>query len=438
MFRNISQESRDHADAVERELARLGGLNDRWLGQALLNLSRRCRSLAPDLLGNPAESNYDVNMVWRVAPEIARRLGAGPLQPNEGQDPRMSGMDGIKLRDFVTSYLQNNGLGQTGGRLRRLSDRRSMPNALEILGHVVLAENPLGVALSRLAPILQEQPGPPVPTGQAAHDATRDAARLAARLRLREAREPEASAALPRPTAWQKSETVPFPPQLAAMSAQNGALGRHLRRDKPPGDHEVPGIAAFMDEHGRVVPAYDPYLPRHPVGAVPGLCDIRYRLEHFPNDTSGYRSTPFNFRPAQVMIGESAEWANPAVALLPDNHLVVARTEAELGALSLDLEGALRPVVHVCGLNEVDPPLHVAVIASPGRAEAFVGATAGSLVPDLERRLSRTAPELADPMEALRQLVGPNCNDGTCRVFLTDWSSVEIAFEMEEEGPEPA
>ena len=47
--------------------------------------------------------------------------------------------------------------------------------------------------------------------------------------------EPEASAALPRPTAWQKSETVPFPPQLAAMSAQNGALGRHLRRDKPPG-----------------------------------------------------------------------------------------------------------------------------------------------------------------------------------------------------------
>lgn len=72
-----------HADTVSlhAEAVRLFQLGDRWLAQALLMLSRAARRAAPAL--RPDDVRLDSRLVWDIAPEIARRLGARQFQPLE-------------------------------------------------------------------------------------------------------------------------------------------------------------------------------------------------------------------------------------------------------------------------------------------------------------------------------------------------------------------
>jgi hypothetical protein len=72
-----------HVDSVNlhAEAVRLFHLGDRWLAQALLVLSRAARRAAPAL--RPDDVRQDSRLVWDIAPEIARRLGARQFLPLE-------------------------------------------------------------------------------------------------------------------------------------------------------------------------------------------------------------------------------------------------------------------------------------------------------------------------------------------------------------------
>lgn len=95
------------------EVERLYGLSNRWLAQALLTLSRTARRAAPAL--RPDDTRLDSRLVWDIAPEIARRLGATRFLPLEAHADfaRMSlGNLRSRLADclgFTGSY-RNSGL----------------------------------------------------------------------------------------------------------------------------------------------------------------------------------------------------------------------------------------------------------------------------------------------------------------------------------------
>src|SRR3546814_10346852 len=109
----LSPEQRERIAAVQQEVERLYGLSDRWLGEALLKLARETRAEFPDLAVNPHGLSYDANFVWHVVPEVAKRLGARNLQPNEGISQNIASMNNDALRCTVgrseehTSELQS-------------------------------------------------------------------------------------------------------------------------------------------------------------------------------------------------------------------------------------------------------------------------------------------------------------------------------------------
>lgn len=142
----LPPETRARIDATNREITRLYGLPDRWLGEALLKLARGTRAEFPDLQ-DPYNESYDVNFVWQVVPEIAKRLGATNLLPQEGIHTRVAGYSHRDLRDHASEYLKNITL-----ELRGLSVRGEKPTSAEILAHNVWNGNPVAIALDRLCP----------------------------------------------------------------------------------------------------------------------------------------------------------------------------------------------------------------------------------------------------------------------------------------------
>src|SRR3546814_731879 len=143
----LSPEQRERIAAVQQEVERLYGLSDRWLGEALLKLARETRAEFPDLAVNPHGLSYDANFVWHVVPEVAKRLGARNLQPNEGISQNIASMNDDALRCTVGAYLHNIAIDRMG-----MSVKGPRPTAAEILAHSLPNGNPVAFAVDRIAP----------------------------------------------------------------------------------------------------------------------------------------------------------------------------------------------------------------------------------------------------------------------------------------------
>ena len=97
---------------------------------------------------------------------------------------------------------------------------------------------------------------------------------------------------------------IPFPEPYAAESAARARAAyaaecEAAKRGKKPrvGDSHINrDVAAYRQPDGRVTPCYDPYRPQYPAGSVPGLADVTYVREWYPNDSEGYRAYAANFR----------------------------------------------------------------------------------------------------------------------------------------------
>lgn len=149
----LSPEQRAHLRAVKIEIERLFGLPDRWLAEELLRQVRECRAFYSEKLGDPLGHDYDINFVWHVVPEIARRLGASRLQPNERVYGGLSDED---LRQVTGITLQNLTM-QLWSVQARLACRRSGSEIVgfipgEILCHCVQNGNPVAFAMDRICP----------------------------------------------------------------------------------------------------------------------------------------------------------------------------------------------------------------------------------------------------------------------------------------------
>lgn len=127
-----------------REIARLFGLPDRWLAEELLRMARDLRERFPDKLKDPYGATYEPNLVWHVIPEVAKRLGANSLRPNEAQ--RYSDVSDEKLRVLVGVYLNNTSLDRFD------RSKSETPSSGCILGHCVANGNPIAFAVDRFAP----------------------------------------------------------------------------------------------------------------------------------------------------------------------------------------------------------------------------------------------------------------------------------------------
>lgn len=135
--------------ATSRELARLFRLPDRWLAEELLKLARQARREAPECLENPADLNYDVNFVWQVIPEIARRLGATRLLANEATDPDVVRKSDRELREALGSYLTNHALDILDEKTR--DPYRETATALGLISGDIANGNPVAFAMDRIA-----------------------------------------------------------------------------------------------------------------------------------------------------------------------------------------------------------------------------------------------------------------------------------------------
>jgi len=150
----ISQEARARIDFTQREMARLYGLSDLWLGAALLRLARQARQAMPKLLGDSCQPVYDATFVWHLVPNIAKRLGASSLQFNENRREDIILSEGQEFRELVGSYLKNLSMGWC--QREHPIDR---PTACEILGHDLANGNPVAMAIDRLVPAPVDERG---------------------------------------------------------------------------------------------------------------------------------------------------------------------------------------------------------------------------------------------------------------------------------------
>jgi len=187
---------------------------------------------------------------------------------------------------------------------------------------------------------------------------------------------------------------IPFPPILVQISARNAAAAAEARRGKRPGDHVVDGVASYHTPDGKLHAAYDLYEPTYPQGAEPGLGRLTFRIEHFPNDTSGYRSQVTDFRPASELLSESPEWSNPAVAFYRfqgREGFICARSEAELEARLIDAGLSLnfeQKPLQCHGLLGNEPPGVFLLLATQARTEIHVAADMEAMAEGIAKRTS--------------------------------------------------
>ena len=94
---------------VGREMARLYALPDRFLGRALLDLSRRAIEADPDLAGDPRKRGYESLLIRSVLPRLALELGETRLTTFEQAGARAAPLAGHALRSLTGTCLNNAG-----------------------------------------------------------------------------------------------------------------------------------------------------------------------------------------------------------------------------------------------------------------------------------------------------------------------------------------
>lgn len=94
---------------VGREMARLYALPDRFLGRALLDLSRRAIDADPELGGDLRNRGYESLLIRSVLPRLALELGETRLTALEQAGARAAPLAGHALRSFTGTCLNNAG-----------------------------------------------------------------------------------------------------------------------------------------------------------------------------------------------------------------------------------------------------------------------------------------------------------------------------------------
>lgn len=92
---------------VSRELTRLYGLPDRFLGRALIDLARSAITADPDLGGDPRKRGYESLLIRSVLPRLALALGETGLTALEAAGARAAPDSGPDLRVLVGTCLNN-------------------------------------------------------------------------------------------------------------------------------------------------------------------------------------------------------------------------------------------------------------------------------------------------------------------------------------------
>lgn len=190
---------------------------------------------------------------------------------------------------------------------------------------------------------------------------------------------------------------IPFPPTLVRISAQAARDRMKERRGMSRGvpvDYEAGNVAVIRSPDGRLRTAYDLHAPTHRPLEEPGLGRVRYRVEHYPNDTSMHVPEVLGFESVQDLENRLGHIDRTAAALviLPDGdpatrrHLVVGRDENDLQQILWSLpEGArvIRAPIVTCD----DQPLAVFTAeASVHRAEIRGAPSHGALAAMLRDR----------------------------------------------------
>jgi hypothetical protein len=134
----------DDPDACE--VARLFGLSDRWLAEGILRLVRELRGALVGPGASPLSDEPPALLLWHVAPELARRLGAGRLQANEAARSDVREARAADLRVALGAALAHDVAG-----LGRGKDPASA-RAATLLGRPAELGNPLAIAVDRIAP----------------------------------------------------------------------------------------------------------------------------------------------------------------------------------------------------------------------------------------------------------------------------------------------
>lgn len=107
----MSEEQISNTRKAEAEISRLRGLTDVWLANAILKLARDCRQTFPLNLSDPNARIYDNALVWHLIPEIAKRLGATNIQPNEARRLDFIEATDIELAQYTEDYVCNISMG---------------------------------------------------------------------------------------------------------------------------------------------------------------------------------------------------------------------------------------------------------------------------------------------------------------------------------------
>lgn len=183
----------------------------------------------------------------------------------------------------------------------------------------------------------------------------------------------------------------PFPAYLAAQSARTGRrlqasavddAGRRRGRGPLPSPYTAHGVAAYFWPDGRVGLSHDMYAPTHPEGTEPGLARVHYAVEHYPNDSSGYRAQVLEFMGIPRIEAEiGARIERTAAAMLirdQEAHVVLAGSEPEMAEMLADLDPEVRvlraPITHIDAAPGARIRRMVA-INSPGGGLYFQAAT---------------------------------------------------------------
>lgn len=234
---------------------------------------------------------------------------------------------------------------------------------------------------------------------------------------------------------------IPFPPVLVQISARNAAASAAAGRGKGSRDHVVDGVAAYRTQDGKLHPAYDLYEPTYPSGAEPGLGRLVSRLEHYVNDTSGYRSHVTDFRPASELLADGPEWANPAVAwfkLGDQQGFLLARSEKELE----ERIGEPRESMHLqqkplqChGLSGNEPPSVFLLLATSARTELHVASTMDAMADGIAKRASWLDLGRGTAEERIDRFCQKGSERGWtvfCQDLVTAEAQVELVFAPEQ------
>ena len=90
---------------------------------------------------------------------------------------------------------------------------------------------------------------------------------------------------------------IPFPPDIAAQSAERTRESYNKSKGKKPASHATENALCYMMPNGALRQVYDPYKAEYPEGCIPGYGTVHAHLSYYANDTHGYEYSVTNFIP---------------------------------------------------------------------------------------------------------------------------------------------